>query len=111
MENNNSLSIASLSLGCVAILFNWVPLLGLACGIVGIILAVKASKVHKGGLTTGGLVTSIVGTCLSVLIGTCIGIGCITGCAVYNSVADSYDRGGYDYGDYDYGIYDDGFHW
>ena len=65
MENkNNGMSIASLVLGICGCVFAWfIPLIGIVCGIVGIILAVKGKKVSapgKTGMAVAGLVLSII---------------------------------------------------
>lgn len=66
-HKSNSLGIASLVLGIVSIVFCWVPLLGLASGIVGIVCASKQRKIYPNGITSGGLVTSIIGVIFSAL--------------------------------------------
>ena len=66
-SDSNSYGIASLVLGIVSIVLCWVPVLGLASGIVGIIMAVKQRKISSNGITTTGLITSIVGTALSAI--------------------------------------------
>ncbi|PIU22544.1 MAG: hypothetical protein COT14_00695 [Candidatus Diapherotrites archaeon CG08_land_8_20_14_0_20_30_16] len=66
-SDSNSYGIASLVLGIVSIVLCWVPVLGLASGIVGIIMAVKQRKISSNGITTAGLITSIVGTALSAI--------------------------------------------
>ena len=75
MQNDGKgLSIAGLVLGIVATVFAWwglyLGIFALACGIVGIILAVMGKKkaVAAGaptGIGTAGLVLSIIGTCLA----------------------------------------------
>ncbi|MCL2401421.1 MAG: DUF4190 domain-containing protein [Oscillospiraceae bacterium] len=55
-------AIASLVLGIISIVFGWVPLLGLACGIVGLVMSSLAKKDGcRTGMTTAGLVLSIIG--------------------------------------------------
>ena len=78
MENqskNNGMSIAGLVLGIVACVFAWlVPLIGVACGIVGIILSVKGKKASapgKTGMAVAGLVLSIIGLSLSAVMWIC----------------------------------------
>lgn len=67
MENqskNNGMSIASLVLGISGCALAWfIPLVGIVCGIVGIILAVKGKKASapgKTGMAVAGLVLSII---------------------------------------------------
>ena len=55
------LGVASLVLGILSIV---IPYLGLILGIIGIVLAVKQRSVMREGLSTAGLVTSIIGTVL-----------------------------------------------
>ena len=72
-DNGKGLSIAALVLGIIATVLAWfylVNIAALACGIVGIILAVMGKKkaVAAGaptGIGTAGLVLSIIGTCLA----------------------------------------------
>lgn len=73
VKQNNPMAIASLVLGIVscvfAFLYVWV---GLVCGVVAIILAVKGRKiVTQKGLATAGLVLGIIGTALSGLFVAC----------------------------------------
>ena len=61
-------AIAALVLGIAAIVFSYVPFLGLAAGIVGIFLALGSKKEgFVGGMLTGGLVCSIIGAALSAI--------------------------------------------
>lgn len=58
-------AVAGLVLGIVSILLGWTMVIGLACGIVGLILSVKGRArspdgAHKG-IGTAGIVTSIIG--------------------------------------------------
>ena len=66
-EKNNGFAVASLVLGIVSVVFcffgTW-AIIGLATGIVGIVLAVKGQKSPKKGLATAGLVLSIIGVAL-----------------------------------------------
>lgn len=76
MENNtqkNSLAVAGLVLGIAAVVFAFLYVyIGLAAGIVGIVLSVKARKVPaKKGMATAGLVLSIIGTALSGILVAC----------------------------------------
>lgn len=66
-EMGKNFAIASLSLGIVGAILTWFTLgiLGLACGIVGIILAKKAKqKGYESGLRTAGFVLSIISAAL-----------------------------------------------
>ena len=57
--------IAGLVLGIISIVFFWVPFLGLASGIIGIVCS--NSKKPRKVIATGGIVTSIIGTVLSAV--------------------------------------------
>jgi hypothetical protein len=69
------MAVASLVLGICSIVLCWTPLLGLAGGIIAIVLASRVFKqLNAGmtisgskGMTTAGLVLGIIGTVLSVL--------------------------------------------
>ena len=61
----NGLGIASLVHGIVSIVFCWVPILGMVSGILGIVFSTKQRKIYPNGITTAGLITSIIGLCFS----------------------------------------------
>lgn len=81
----DSMAIASLVLGIVSIAFGWwayVSIICLVLGIVGLVLGVKARKENPTGIATGGMVTSIIGICLSGVFLACVltaatGLACI----------------------------------
>jgi hypothetical protein len=65
-------SIVGFILGIASIVFSWTGILGLAAGIAGLIVSNKAKKSEPGApawMHTLGLVLSIVGIVLSVLLG------------------------------------------
>lgn len=68
-KQTNALAIVSLVLGIASIVLGcctgWV---GLVCGIAGIVCAVISKKQGKSSLGTAGLVCSIIGLVLSILI-------------------------------------------
>ena len=68
---NEGYAVASLVMGIMSVLITWVPFLGLALAILGIIFAVKQRKILAGeipcGIATAGLVLSIIGVCLAGL--------------------------------------------
>ena len=66
-KNKNGFGIASLVLGIISILFILIPLIGLICGILGIIFSVKQRKTFSNGVSTAGLVLSIIGTSMSFI--------------------------------------------
>lgn len=68
MENkpqNNPMAIAGMILGIVSVVCCWwgtFAIVGLAAGIVGLVLSVKGRKIPvKRGMATAGLVLSIIG--------------------------------------------------
>jgi hypothetical protein len=67
LQQENNYGIASLILGITSIIFCWIPLLGLATGVLGIIFYQKQKKINPNGIATGGLVTSIIGTVFSAI--------------------------------------------
>jgi hypothetical protein len=66
-EKPNNLGIASLALGIASIVLP-LPLIGIIVGIIGIVLAVKQRKVSPNGIAMAGLITSIIGVVLGVII-------------------------------------------
>lgn len=61
-------AVGALICGILAILFAWLPLIGVILGVVAIVLAVQSVKqAGKDGKATGGKVCGIVGIVLSVL--------------------------------------------
>lgn len=64
----NGSAIGALICGICAILFSWVPVVGIVLGVVAIVLAGKAVRaVGKNGQATGGKVCGIVGLIVSIL--------------------------------------------
>lgn len=70
-EENNGLAIVGLVMGIISIFFSCCYGAGVIFGIAGWICSAMANKKNKTGLGTGGLITSIIGTILSVLIIIC----------------------------------------
>lgn len=66
-KENNRRGIASLVLGIVSLMFCWIPFLGLASGIIGLVCASRQKKISPNGIATGGLVTSIIGIVFSAI--------------------------------------------
>ena len=63
-----SAGTGALVCGILAIVFSWLPLVGIALGIVAIVLAVKTVKQSgKNGKTTGGKVCGAIGIALAVV--------------------------------------------
>ena len=67
---NNNKAIASLVLGILAvacIFFGYGALLGIALGIVGLVLGISAKKETPSGMATAGIVLSIIAIALCVI--------------------------------------------
>lgn len=87
MQNTKGMAIGSLVCGIVSIVLAWLgygAIVGLAAGIVAIVLAAKVRKFNDAnkGLATGGLVTGIIGVVLCGILFACA--VCAT-CAVATS--------------------------
>lgn len=77
------MGIASLVLGIVSLVLSLIlPPVGAICGIIGIALGAlgRQNNPEKAGMATGGLVCSIIGTVLSLLLVIAC-YGCAGGCA------------------------------
>ena len=64
-------SIASLVLGLISLLcawFGWGALISIITGIIGIILGIKGNKIQQTGVGTAGIVLSIIGLVLSIIV-------------------------------------------
>jgi len=68
-EKYDGYSIASMILGIASIVFCFYFIIGLASGIVGLVFAIKQRKENPNKMATAGLITSIIGIVLAVLIG------------------------------------------
>lgn len=72
VDPGKNTGVASLILGIVSLVFSWTFLIGIGCGIAGIITAVKSKKATlnarmiPSGLPKGGLICSIIGLVLTV---------------------------------------------
>ncbi len=64
------MAVASLVLGIISVVFPFIGLglIGLIVGIVGLILGIIAKKKAPSGMATAGLVLSIVGVSLTLLV-------------------------------------------
>ncbi len=78
-QQSNGKGVASLILGIASIVLCWISIIGLASGIVGLILAIKQKKVFPNGMATAGLVTSIVGIVFSLFVTVIFVLVIITG--------------------------------
>ena len=64
-------SIASLVLGLISLLCAWFgygALISIITGIIGIILGIKGNKIQQTGIGTAGIVLSIIGLVLSIIV-------------------------------------------
>lgn len=64
-------SIASLVLGLISLLCAWFgygALISVITGIIGIILGIKGNKIQQTGVGTAGIVLSIIGLVLSIIV-------------------------------------------
>lgn len=69
MAESKGFGIASLVCGILSIVFVLIqPLVGIVLGILGIIFAVIQNKKQKTGISTAGLILSIIGLILSIII-------------------------------------------
>lgn len=90
-QKSNGKAIGALICGILAILFSWLPLLGIILGIVAIVLASKSAKQFgRDGKATGGKVCGIVGIVFAVLGFIFWGM---VSCAVISSMDDYADTG------------------
>lgn len=86
-------AIASLVCGIVAVVFMWFgygAIIGIASGVVGLILGIKANKIQKQGMATAGIVLSIIGLSLGALIF----VACVVCVALVANTASSADLSG-----------------
>ena len=73
---SNGAAVASMVLGICSIALCWTGWIGLAAGIVAVILAVVAKNkikadadlAHSNGKATAGLITGIIGTVISAIL-------------------------------------------
>ncbi len=72
-SETNALAIVSLVLGIISIIAGCCGWLGIVFGIIGIVCAVFANKQSQTGLAKGGLICSIIGIVLGVIM-TIIGV-------------------------------------
>ena len=64
------MAVAALVLGIISVVFPFIGLglIGLIVGIVGLILGIIAKKKAPSGMATAGIVLSIIGISLTVLV-------------------------------------------
>lgn len=91
-QKTNGKAIASLVLGIVSlvcVLFTstvFMGVIGIACGVVGLVLGITANKEAKSGMGTAGIVLNAIGLglCAVSLIACVACAGCL-GCGILNS--------------------------
>lgn len=66
-KKSNRYGIASLVLGIISIISVLIPVISVILGILGIVFYNKQKKNFPNGISTAGLVTSIIGISLSAL--------------------------------------------
>ena len=90
---SNGKALGALICGILAIVFSWLPLVGIILGIVAIVLSVKAVKEGgKDGKATGGKACGIAGIVLSVIA---LVLWSVLGCATL-AIIDEYEASGGD---------------
>ena len=90
---SNGKALGALICGILAIVFSWLPLVGIILGIVAIVLSVKAVKESgKDGKATGGKACGIAGIVLSVIA---LVLWSVLGCATL-AIIDEYEASGGD---------------
>ena len=80
--------VISLILGIISLLCCCTGIIGMIIGAVGIILAVIGNKAGKHGVGTGGLVCSIIGFILALII---LGLSVLTSYAIPRDMNDWYE--------------------
>lgn len=66
---NNSSGITSVNLGILSIIFAlFTPILGIVFGIISLIFGIKQHKSKKNSWSKAGMITSIIGILLSIII-------------------------------------------
>ncbi len=66
-SESNSLGIAGFILGIINIIFFWIPILGIAMGILSIVLAVRQKRIYPNGIATAGLILGIISLAFGAL--------------------------------------------
>lgn len=62
---NKDLALLLIGAGSIILSF-FVAILGVIAGLLGVIFAVKARKIHKTGMNAGALICSIIGMLLGI---------------------------------------------
>ena len=67
-EQKRGLGIAGMVLGLTTLTFCWVIYIALVTGIIGIILSAISRKQGRNGFAKAGLITSIIGLALAIIL-------------------------------------------
>ncbi len=93
-QQSNALSIVSLVMGIISIIFGCCYGVGIIFAIAGLICAIVAKKKgQKGGLSTAGLICSIIGAVIAVIVivyVVIIGVALVNDPDFMNSFSNSY---------------------
>ena len=67
-NGGKGISVAALVLGIVSVVFCWNPLLGIPCGILGLVFGIIGRNKSKNGMALAGLILGIIGLVISIII-------------------------------------------
>lgn len=67
----NASSILGLIFGVTGVLLCWVPVIGLVCALVGMVLSLVGNRKGGGGVGTAGVVVSIIGVVVAFAMTAC----------------------------------------
>ena len=82
-NNKKGLSITSMILGIVSIVWSFNFLISVACGVLAIIFGLKGKKMGGKGMAKAGFITGIIGLSLQVIM---FLVGVMLGAAVISSI-------------------------
>ena len=82
-NNKKGLSITSMILGIVSIVWSFNFLISVACGVLAIIFGLKGKKMGGKGMAKAGFITGIIGLSLQVII---FLVGVMLGAAIISSI-------------------------
>lgn len=82
-NNKKGLSITSMILGIVSIVWSFNFLISVACGVLAIIFGLKGKKMGGKGMAKAGFITGIIGLSLQAII---FLVGVMLGAAIISSI-------------------------
>lgn len=82
-NNKKGLSITSMILGIVSIVWSFNFLISVACGVLAIIFGLKGKKMGGKGMAKAGFITGIIGLSLQAIM---FLVGVMLGAAVISSI-------------------------